>query len=139
MEHMFLSPQSAVINFFNRMHVDVQSCIYIGLANKPIQTLCFVYPWMCIHRQSFSTGPGECLFQQPYYEKVKEALTPGGIHCAQGETGKERGKEGKGREKGRGKGGRGVGKVRRKNMGWLTGDRQASRASILPWYFLQKD
>ncbi|CAI8037195.1 Spermidine synthase, partial [Geodia barretti] len=30
-------------------------------------------------------GPAECLFEQPYYEKMKKALRPGGVLCAQGE------------------------------------------------------
>ena len=34
----------------------------------------------------FSAGPAECLFEQPYYEKMKKALKPGGIICAQGKT-----------------------------------------------------
>ena len=38
-------------------------------------------------------GPAVCLFEKPYYERVKEALRPGGIHCAQGEAGREGGKE----------------------------------------------
>ena len=31
-----------------------------------------------------SSGPAECLFEQPYYEKMKKALRPGGVLCAQG-------------------------------------------------------
>ena len=53
---------------------------------------------MCIYIYSSSTGPGVRLFKQPYYERVKEALRPGGIHCAQDARGKKERKE---RKKGR--------------------------------------
>lgn len=31
-------------------------------------------------------GPAICLFKQPYYESLKQALRPGGIICSQGES-----------------------------------------------------
>ena len=29
-------------------------------------------------------GPAKCLFEKSYFEKLKEALRPGGILCSQG-------------------------------------------------------
>lgn len=34
-------------------------------------------------------GPCEDFYEQPYYKKMKEALRPGGIHCALGEDWRE--------------------------------------------------
>ena len=62
-----------------------------------------------------SIGPATQLFEMPYYERVKEALRPGGIHCNQGEVDKESGREG-GREK-RSEGRKG-GKAKRGDVGW---------------------
>ena len=30
-------------------------------------------------------GPAECLFEKPYYDNIKAALTPGGILSSEGE------------------------------------------------------
>ena len=34
---------------------------------------------------NLNPGPAKCLFEKSYFEKLKEALRPGGIICSQGE------------------------------------------------------
>ena len=53
--------------------------------------MCVSLVWFVVYigdlRSFFSRpGPAECLFEQPYYEKMKKALRPGGIICTQGLT-----------------------------------------------------
>ena len=70
---------------------------------------------VCISIPNVILGPAVCLFEKDYYERVKDALRPGGIHCAQGEAGREGGKK-RGSEGGKERG------VREWIMAWLTGD-----------------
>ena len=40
---------------------------------------------MCVFHIPMYVGPAVCLFEKPYYDRIKEALTPGGVLCSQGE------------------------------------------------------
>ena len=53
--------------------------VYIG--DLKYMSLC-----VCVCVFLSRPGPAECLFEQPYYEKMKKALRPGGIICTQGLT-----------------------------------------------------
>lgn len=49
-----------------------------------------IYMGVCTSPSFTVDGPCEDFFEQPYYEDMKEALRPGGIHIA---LGKVRGRE----------------------------------------------